>query len=191
MIDKYPIVKKQVTFSAPPEMIFFDMDVDEDYDPEEVDFIRLDDLLGEAPEAGPAPAEDPKPLEPAPKKTRPLIGQTCFTLIPRRRYRFIDAKISPVIRRSLSMTAMEQKRELLLTRVRPLYLQWVLDIEFGEDPVRIMGEFRRNLEIEMRPFLLRDLYANEFFWADECLIRPADETLTVNQMVRFINSYQK
>ena len=180
-IEKFPTEKKQITFDEPPEMIFFDLDEDPEYEPGEAQFIRVDDLLQIPPES--SEEETPEP--------RKLTGRICFTLIPRRRCCFIDSRISPVIHRSIAMTALELNQDLLLTRVRPMFLQWELNLGEADDPLKIIGQYRRNLENEMRPYLMYEAHSDEFFWADECLIRPAGESLSVNQMVRFINTYQK
>lgn len=180
LIESFPANKRQFKFAAPPEMIFFDVDDD----PEEAAFIRVDDLFKNA-----AAIETQRPAKKPEKKEQ--NGETIFTLIPRKRYQFIDSVLSRVIRRSLAITAARECIPLTQTRVRPVFVQWRVTLPPRTDRKRVIRIFRRDLERHMAPYLTDDAFEDGAFWADNCLIQLPEEELTINQMVRFVNKYQK
>ncbi len=77
--------KKQIPCEEPPELIFFDVDEDQD----EADFIRVDDLFS---------SED--------TSEQKMTGKIIFTLFPQRDNEIIDSRLSRMIRRTLVLSGL-------------------------------------------------------------------------------------
>lgn len=198
-IELFPVKKTQVKFCAPPEMIFFEP---EEAVPDEADFIRLDDLfriegVSISQTAQKDPASDkvsPEQMEKPVTQQEPstLNGPVTFMLIPRFRYQYVDAALSRIIRHSLIKRARTESKTLIFTRVRPLFIQWQLEITEGEDALRLMKAFRNDLDEEIQKYALKNPRREvpSPFWADDCMIQSAEESLSDTQLICFINRYQ-
>ncbi len=161
-IDKFPIKKTSIHYEEEPEMIFFAPDDEA----EEAEFIRVDDLF------------EPEP-------DRNII----LTLFPARRCTFIKGELARAVTRTLALTALRLERPAEDIRVRPLFVQWRVELEDGDTPEQIAREVRADLEVQARALLKLDDDTN--FWSTACFIRPADREMTIAAIVKMIEEYQE
>lgn len=206
--DRFPARKRSTRTGVLPELALIDLRKNPEYSPlkkegppDEAEFISLDDLFAMA-EKNDDPAEEADFIsldelfnlagdassEAEAKRNAPLTGPVIFTLIPRHRYQFIDGTLSRVIRRCLMMTACEEGVKLLKTRIRPVFIQWQLELEDGMKAEQLVALFRLRLDEEIGAIHHLN---NESYWSDNCLIQPGTEEMTINHMMRFINTYQE
>ncbi len=164
-IEKFPIKKTAIRYEAEPEMFFFSPDEEA----EEAEFIRVDDLfrLGEE-----APGRD-----------------IILTLFPARRFTFIRGAPAQAFKRTIALTALRLERPAEDIRVRPLFVQWRVELEPGDSPEQIAREIRADLEEQAR--VLLNINGERCFWSNACFIRPADRDITIAAVVKMIENYQE
>lgn len=150
---------------SPPGLIFFEPDDIA----EEAEFIRVDDLFREAGEL--------------------LPGRLLFTLFPGRKGRYLSARLSRAFRRALLLTGMRLEKTPEKVRIRPLFIQWQLDLSAEDDAGAVAGAFRADLEAQAD--LLQDLPEGERFWSDSCFVCPENDLLTDEMINRLVTSYQE
>lgn len=166
--EKFPVEKRQIRLEDPPELIFFDVDEDED----EAEFIRVDDLFQLEQEDAPG-----------------LTGKISFTLFPRKGGEFIGSRFSRMIHRTLILSALRMQKRVEKIRVRPFFVQWQIELTAEDEPEILAKEFRADLEFQTDN--LRNLNEEERFWADSCFVRPADKEIADDKINRMVALYQE
>lgn len=166
--EKFPVVKRQIRFEEPPEMIFFDVDEES----EEAEFIRVDDLFAEEPEAA-----------------AKLTGRLSFTLFPRKFGKIIDSRLSKMIHRTMILTGFRLERPVEKIRIRPVFAQWQIDLLENDEPEYIVREFRADLE---ELLLSKENNSQiESFWSDNCFVSPIDKEIPDETIIRVAKMYQE
>ena len=166
-IEQFPVEKRQIRWTEPPELIF--PDVDED--PDEADFIRVDDLFKM--EAG---------------QTEKLTGRLSFTFFPNKKGDVIGSRLSRLIRRSLLLCAVRLEKSLEKVRVRPKFVQFRVDLGDPDAAEEIAREFRNDLEDQM-VFMRKD-QNEERFWSSSCFVCPVDKDFSDDSILRIAASFQ-
>lgn len=166
--EQFPVEKMQLEGEEPPEMFFFDVDEET----EEAEFIRLDDLLRREGESVPVRG-----------------GPTSFTFFPRKYGTILKSRFSRLLRRTLILSASGMQYEPEKIRIRPLFVQWQIDLSETDDPEKIAREFRADLETQTCSLL--DLDDHESYWSDCCFISPADARVTDEVIIRLASRIQK
>ncbi len=165
--EQFPVVKRQIRYEEPPEMIFFDVDEES----EEAEFIRVDDLFTEEPEAA-----------------AKLTGRLTFTLFPRKSGKIIESRLSRLIHRTMVLTGLRLERQVEKIRVRPTFAQWQIDLLESDEPEQIVREFRTDLE-ELIHSKENDSQI-EAFWSDNCFVSPIDKEIPDETIIRVAKMYQ-
>ena len=165
-IELFPAEKKTIRFEEPAELIFFDTDED----PEEAEFIRVDDLFREEGEP-----------------SRKLSGPVFLTLFPRKNGTYIGSRLARIIRRTLILSAAQLEKSLAKIRVRPLFVQWQIDLA-EEDTEQLIRAFRADLEEQIRN--LQGPGEDERFWSDSCFLFPAGKEIADDEILRIAAKYQ-
>ena len=166
--ERFPVEKKQIRFEEPPEMFFFD--VDEDV--EEAAFIRVDDLFADDPEIA-----------------SKLTGKLTFTLFPRRSEDLVDSRMSRLIHRTMILTGIRVERPLEKIRIRPVFVQWQIELFDNDEPEQLAKDFRAGLE-ELIHEQKRISQENRF-WSDNCFVSPADQEIPDETIIRVAKKYQE
>lgn len=167
-IERFPAEKRQIRFEEPPELIFFDVDEEQ----EEADFISVDDLFRITEE-----------------EAKSRCQTVRFTLFPDKKGQYIDSRLSRVIHRTLALSSLQLEKPLEKVRVRPAFIQWQLELGEEEETEPVAREFRTDLELQIHNY--KDLDEGERFWAVSCLICPADTEITDDALNRIIPRYQQ
>lgn len=167
-IEQFPVVKRQIRYEEPPDLIFFDVDEDT----EEADFIRVDDLFADEQEG-----------------YQKLSGQLSFTLFPRRQGELIGSALSKKIHRSMIFSALRLEHPLEKVRIRPNFAQWQVNLSAEDDAERIAREFRDDLEDLLRN--VKKLKGDERFWSDNCFVSPIEREIPDEMIIRVAFSYQE
>lgn len=167
-IEQFPVVKRQIRYEEPPDLIFFDVDEDT----EEADFIRVDDLFADEPEFA-----------------QKLVGQLSFTLFPRRQGELIGSALSRQIHRSMVFSALRLEHPLEKVRIRPNFAQWQVSLSAEDDAERIAREFRDDLEELLRS--VKHLKDEERFWSGNCFVSPIDREIPDEMIIRVAGYYQE
>ena len=185
--EKFPVERRRIKLSSLLTMIFFDP---EEAEPDEADFVLVDDLFKmEGTQSSTEPGIN---FQKAIPNAGPLIGPVVFTLIPRYCYQYITAPLSRRIRRALILTAKRYSLEINTTRVRPVFVQWEVEIPNGFDAVHLMQLFQKDLDAELHENSVwrRQDFENASFWSDNCLIQRAEDVPDQKQLIRFVNNNQ-
>ena len=151
-IERFPAEKRQIRIEEPPEMIFFDVDEEA----EEAEFIRVDDLFRIQPE-----------------EVRGLTGLISYTFFPRKRGVFISGSFARLLRRTLVLLTSRFGIPAEKIRIRPLFVQWQIDLSEDDDPEMLAREFRTDLEAQARNIM--DLEEDDRFWSASCLVSRSGE----------------
>ena len=167
-IEKFPVEKRQIRYEEPPELIFFDVDEDQ----EEADFIRVDDLF--AAETGAEPV---------------LAGKITFTLFPTRDEEIIDSRLSRLIQRTLILSGLRLQHPAGNLRIRPKFAQWQLELEPSDEAELFAREFRADLEDQTHS--MKKIPEDERYWSDNCFVCPADKFISDDIIIRAAAHFRK
>ncbi|MBQ4511466.1 MAG: hypothetical protein II969_00630 [Anaerolineaceae bacterium] len=167
-IEKFPVEKRQIRYEEPPELIFFDVDEDQ----EEADFIRVDDLFS---------SED--------ASAQKLTGKVTFTLFPQKDEDIIDSRLSRMIRRTLILSGLRLEHPTDSLRIRPKFAQWTIELGDTDEAEQLIREFRADMEEQTHS--MKKIPAEERYWSDNCFVCPADKNLSDDTIIRAADHYRK
>lgn len=184
-IETFSARRRIIHFGKRPEMLFFEPD-ELDHESDEVPFIRVDDLFSGHSGDGVSEKKEKQISE----KGKHGI-EVVFTLILRHSHQSLNEELSKIVLQSLAATSFRESIRLLDARVRPVFIQWKTEIPEGRDPQKLVALYRRDLEYQLVPYRPEDVSNEDTFWADDCLILPAEKEMSMEQVMRFVNKYQK
>ena len=151
-----------------PELIFFEPDEQ----PEEAEFIRVDDLFRSVTDSE---AE--------------CRGPFTFVLFPRKAGGYIGSRLARLIRRTMILFSARAEYPMDRIRVRPMYVQWQSDPGETGEPEAIVREIRT--ELETQAALLQNAEGDPRFWSGSCFVYRAENDMTDYELNRLIGSYQE
>lgn len=167
-IEKFPVEKRQIRYEEPPELIFFDVDEEQ----EEADFIRVDDLF--------ATEIEPEQI---------LIGKVVLTLFPNKDEDIIDSRFARLIQRSLILSGIRLQHLAGHIRVRPKFAQWQIELETADEVEPLIREFRTDLEDQTHS--MKKIPAEERFWSVNCFVCPVHKYISDDIIIRAAAHYRK